>query len=44
MKRKFHKIKRKIMFCVMSVAILLSVLITVIMSAGNIFTCSYGCQ
>ncbi len=36
MKRKFHKIKRKIMFCVMSVAILLSVLITVIMSAGNI--------
>ncbi len=34
--KKFHKIKQKIIFCVMSVAVLLSVLITIIMSAGNI--------
>ncbi len=34
--KKFHNIKQKIIFCVMSVAVLLSVLITVIMSAGNI--------
>lgn len=33
---QFHSIRQKIIFCVMSVAILLSILITVIMSEGNI--------
>lgn len=33
---RFHSIRQKIIFCVMSVAILLSILITVIMSVGNI--------
>ncbi len=34
--KRFRNIKQKIIFCVMSVAILLSVMITIIMSAGNI--------
>ena len=34
--KRFHKLKQKIIFYVMSVAILLAVLITVIMSIGNI--------
>lgn len=34
--KRFHNIKQKIIFCVMSVSILLAVLITAIMSAGNI--------
>ena len=34
--KRFHNLKQKIIFYVMSVAILLAVLITVIMSIGNI--------